>query len=159
MCIKAICNILSNAFNVWFALIKSLFTILLLYYLPINGESWEKIWQSLEPISKEFFFFRMCATEYLHQICFFLIFVCNLKFLWQSHNYFKFIISFISLFQVQMDAYFLSWQKFHPTLFGIPILVSCTATTTRKEIYEEVWLQIKRFVSNQKSDRRNQSEK
>jgi len=59
---------------------------------------------------------------------------------------------------VQMDAYFLSWQKFHPTLFGTPILVSYTESTTRKEIYEEVWLQIKRFVSASASERRNQSE-
>ena len=57
-----------------------------------------------------------------------------------------------------MDAYFLSWQKFHPTLFGTPILVSYTESTTRKEIYEEVWLQIKRFVSASASERRNQSE-
>lgn len=58
-----------------------------------------------------------------------------------------------------MDAYFLSWQKFHPTLFGIPILVCSTETSTNKEIYEEVWRQTKRFVSTHQSERRNQSEK
>ena len=58
-----------------------------------------------------------------------------------------------------MDAYFLSWQKFHPTLFGTPILVNGTESTTRKEIYENVWQQIKRFVSNSAPERRNHSEK
>eukprot|EP00795_Rhopilema_esculentum_P015115 gene15115-6296_t len=60
---------------------------------------------------------------------------------------------------VQMDAYFLSWQKFRPTLFGVPLLISCSKTTKRRDIYEDVWREIKRFVSTQASERRNNSEK
>ncbi|KAH9503862.1 Ubiquitin carboxyl-terminal hydrolase 32 [Bulinus truncatus] len=46
-----------------------------------------------------------------------------------------------------MDVYFLSSQKSRPSLFGTPIIIPCTETTTNQELYQFVWVQIARMVS------------
>ncbi|CAH0394748.1 unnamed protein product [Bemisia tabaci] len=45
------------------------------------------------------------------------------------------------------DVYFVSWQKCKPSLFGLPVIVPCTDTTTHQDLYQSVWLQVARLVS------------
>ncbi|CAL1537349.1 unnamed protein product, partial [Lymnaea stagnalis] len=45
------------------------------------------------------------------------------------------------------EVYFLSSQKARPSLFGTPIMIPRSETTTNHEIYQFVWSQIARLVS------------
>ncbi|XP_005089176.1 ubiquitin carboxyl-terminal hydrolase 32 [Aplysia californica] len=46
-----------------------------------------------------------------------------------------------------MDVFFLSSQKSRPSLFGTPLMIPCSETTTNQELYQFVWTQIARLVS------------
>ncbi|XP_031572210.1 ubiquitin carboxyl-terminal hydrolase 32-like [Actinia tenebrosa] len=48
---------------------------------------------------------------------------------------------------IRLDAYFLSHQKNYPSLFGIPVIVPCTAHTKQSELYEAVWTRVSRLLS------------
>ncbi|KAG1684339.1 Ubiquitin carboxyl-terminal hydrolase 32 [Nymphon striatum] len=48
---------------------------------------------------------------------------------------------------IRQDVYFLSSQKTKPSLFGLPIIIPITDTTTNQNIYELVWTQVSRLVS------------
>jgi ubiquitin carboxyl-terminal hydrolase 6/32 len=45
------------------------------------------------------------------------------------------------------EAYFLSTEKYRPVLFGLPIVVSCSGSTTYQDLYKSVWVQVSRLVS------------
>jgi len=48
---------------------------------------------------------------------------------------------------IPQEFYFLSSEKYSPSLFGIPLVVSCTSTTTCTQLYKMVWEQVARLVS------------
>lgn len=49
--------------------------------------------------------------------------------------------------QTQNESYFLTWSKLNMSTFGMPVLLAVrTGKTTRREMYERVWQQVKRFV-------------
>jgi len=45
------------------------------------------------------------------------------------------------------EYYFLSSEKYSPSLFGLPLVVSFTSTTTCQDLYRVVWEQVARLVS------------
>ncbi|OQV22250.1 Ubiquitin carboxyl-terminal hydrolase 32 [Hypsibius exemplaris] len=47
---------------------------------------------------------------------------------------------------VHNDGYYLAWAKATPKTFGTPVMVNQDKGTTNRQLYERVWLQIKRFV-------------
>ncbi|XP_076059243.1 ubiquitin specific protease 32 isoform X2 [Oratosquilla oratoria] len=48
---------------------------------------------------------------------------------------------------MRQEVYFLSSQKTRPSLFGLPLVVPCSASTTHQDLYESVWTQVSRLVS------------
>ena len=38
-------------------------------------------------------------------------------------------------------------DKYRPVLFGIPLIVGCTAETSNQDLYQLVWTQVARLVS------------
>ncbi|XP_046979817.1 ubiquitin carboxyl-terminal hydrolase 32 [Schistocerca americana] len=48
---------------------------------------------------------------------------------------------------IRQDVYFLSSQKTKPSLFGLPIIVPCSETTTHQDLYHAVLVQVARLVS------------
>lgn len=46
-----------------------------------------------------------------------------------------------------MELYFLSSQKNRPSLFGMPLIVPCTVHTSKKDLYDAVWIQVSRLAS------------
>lgn len=50
-------------------------------------------------------------------------------------------------FQMRTELYFLSSQKNRPSLFGMPLIVPCTVHTSRKDLYDAVWIQVSRLAS------------
>ena len=48
---------------------------------------------------------------------------------------------------MESPNYFLSWQKFRPALFGLPILISCQTGTTNRELYEYVWRHVSKYLT------------
>ncbi|XP_049824907.1 ubiquitin carboxyl-terminal hydrolase 32 isoform X2 [Aethina tumida] len=48
---------------------------------------------------------------------------------------------------VRQETYFLSQQKSKPSLFGLPLLLGCSQTTTCQDLYQEVWGQVTRLLS------------
>ncbi|KAK7789457.1 hypothetical protein R5R35_012652 [Gryllus longicercus] len=48
---------------------------------------------------------------------------------------------------IRQDAYFLSSQKTKPSLFGLPVIVPCSDSTTHQDLYQAVWVQVARLVS------------
>ena len=50
-------------------------------------------------------------------------------------------------FQMPQEVYFLSTEKYRPTLFGLPLIVPCTDTTSYLDLYKSVWTQVSRLVS------------
>ncbi|KAK4322970.1 hypothetical protein Pmani_006294 [Petrolisthes manimaculis] len=63
------------------------------------------------------------------------------------HNTQKgFIIAFHRK-MMRQEVYFLSSQKTRPSLFGLPLVVPCTAATTHQDLYQGVWTQVSRLVS------------
>ncbi|KAI5696057.1 hypothetical protein M8J75_007481 [Diaphorina citri] len=48
---------------------------------------------------------------------------------------------------LRQTAYFLSAHKYRPILFGIPVIVPCSDTTTQQDLYQAVWLQVARLVT------------
>ena len=59
----------------------------------------------------------------------------------------KQILLINSFFQMPQETYFLSTEKYRPVLFGLPIVVSCSSTTTYQDLYKSVWIQVSRLVS------------
>lgn len=53
---------------------------------------------------------------------------------------------FVSL-QMRTELYFLSSQKNRPSLFGMPLIVPCTVHTSKKDLYDAVWIQVSRLAS------------
>lgn len=49
--------------------------------------------------------------------------------------------------QMRTELYFLSSQKNRPSLFGMPLIVPCTVHTTKKDLYDAVWIQVSRLAS------------
>ncbi|XP_055351752.1 ubiquitin carboxyl-terminal hydrolase 32-like isoform X2 [Paramacrobiotus metropolitanus] len=47
---------------------------------------------------------------------------------------------------IHNDSYYLAWAKAVPRTFGLPVFVMCSGRTTQRELYENVWMQIKRFI-------------
>lgn len=47
----------------------------------------------------------------------------------------------------RQESYFLSQQKSKPNLFGLPLLLGCSRTTSCKNLYESVWNQVTRLLS------------
>ena len=45
------------------------------------------------------------------------------------------------------EYYFLSSEKYSPSLFGLPLVVSYTPSTTCQDLYRVVWEQVARLVS------------
>ena len=45
------------------------------------------------------------------------------------------------------ESYFLSGEKYSPSLFGLPLVVSLAAGSTCQELYRQVWSQVARLVS------------
>jgi ubiquitin carboxyl-terminal hydrolase 6/32 len=56
---------------------------------------------------------------------------------------------FFSHYSLQMpqEVYFLSTEKYRPTLFGLPLIVACSEATTFLDLYKSVWAQVSRLVS------------
>lgn len=50
-------------------------------------------------------------------------------------------------FQMRTELYFLSAQKNRPSLFGMPLIVPCTVHTSKKDLYDAVWIQVSRLAS------------
>ncbi|XP_043910495.1 ubiquitin carboxyl-terminal hydrolase 32 isoform X2 [Protopterus annectens] len=48
---------------------------------------------------------------------------------------------------MRTELYFLSSQKNRPSLFGMPLIVPCTVSTRKKDLYDAVWIQVSRLVS------------
>jgi len=48
---------------------------------------------------------------------------------------------------LSQEFYYLSSDKYRPSLFGIPLVVSANASTTYQELYSRVWEQVGRLVS------------
>ncbi|XP_046415413.1 ubiquitin carboxyl-terminal hydrolase 32 [Neodiprion fabricii] len=48
---------------------------------------------------------------------------------------------------IRQDLYFASSQKTRPSLFGVPVVVSCGDGTTHQELYRSVWRQVARLVT------------
>lgn len=48
---------------------------------------------------------------------------------------------------VRQETYFLSQQKSKPSLFGLPLLLGCSASSSCKSLYESVWNQVTRLLS------------
>ncbi|XP_061683734.1 ubiquitin carboxyl-terminal hydrolase 32 [Syngnathoides biaculeatus] len=48
---------------------------------------------------------------------------------------------------IRTELYFLSSQKNRPVVFGMPLTVPCTVHTTKKNLYDAVWIQVSRLVS------------
>ncbi|KAM6946311.1 ubiquitin carboxyl-terminal hydrolase 32 [Aplochiton taeniatus] len=48
---------------------------------------------------------------------------------------------------MRSDLYFLSSQKNRPSLFGMPLIVPCTVHTSKKDLYDAVWVQVSRLAS------------
>lgn len=48
---------------------------------------------------------------------------------------------------MRTELYFLSSQKNRPSLFGMPLIVPCTVRTTKKDLYDAVWIQVSRLAS------------
>ena len=49
--------------------------------------------------------------------------------------------------QIRQDVYFMSSQKTKPSLFGLPLIVPCSESTTHQDLYQAVWVQVARLVS------------
>ncbi|GAV01668.1 hypothetical protein RvY_12345-2 [Ramazzottius varieornatus] len=47
------------------------------------------------------------------------------------------------------ENFYLSWSKSLPVTFGIPVMVACDKSTRCRQLYERVWIQVKRFVRGQ----------
>ena len=45
------------------------------------------------------------------------------------------------------EVYFLSMEKYRPMLFGFPLIVPCSESTTFLDLYKSVWMQVSRLVS------------
>ncbi|XP_022537013.2 ubiquitin carboxyl-terminal hydrolase 32 [Astyanax mexicanus] len=48
---------------------------------------------------------------------------------------------------MRAELYFLSSQKNRPSLFGMPLIVPCTAETRCRDLYNTVWTQVSRLAS------------
>ncbi|XP_030632094.1 ubiquitin carboxyl-terminal hydrolase 32 isoform X1 [Chanos chanos] len=48
---------------------------------------------------------------------------------------------------MRTELYFLSSQKNRPSLFGMPLIVPCTVNTSKKDLYDAVWIQVSRLAS------------
>ncbi|XP_078535928.1 ubiquitin carboxyl-terminal hydrolase 32 isoform X1 [Lissotriton helveticus] len=48
---------------------------------------------------------------------------------------------------MRTELYFLSAQKNRPSLFGMPLIVPCTVSTQKKDLYDAVWIQVSRLAS------------
>uniref|UniRef100_A0A3B4BB10 Ubiquitin carboxyl-terminal hydrolase 32 n=1 Tax=Periophthalmus magnuspinnatus TaxID=409849 RepID=A0A3B4BB10_9GOBI len=48
---------------------------------------------------------------------------------------------------MRSELYFLSSQKNRPSLFGMPLIVPCTVHTSKKDLYDAVWVQVSRLAS------------
>ncbi|XP_013889081.1 ubiquitin carboxyl-terminal hydrolase 32 [Austrofundulus limnaeus] len=48
---------------------------------------------------------------------------------------------------MRMELYFLSSQKNRPSLFGMPLIVPCTVHTSKRDLYDAVWIQVSRLAS------------
>ncbi|XP_066148846.1 ubiquitin carboxyl-terminal hydrolase 32 isoform X1 [Euwallacea fornicatus] len=48
---------------------------------------------------------------------------------------------------VRQDIYFLSQQKSKPSLFGMPLLLGCSSSSTCRDVYDMVWQQVTRLLS------------
>lgn len=48
---------------------------------------------------------------------------------------------------LRQDAYFLSSTKIKPQLFGLPVIVPCSESTTHQDLYQSVWTQVARLVT------------
>ena len=48
---------------------------------------------------------------------------------------------------IPQEDYFLSTEKYRPMLFGLPIIIACSETTTYQALYRSVWTQVSRLVS------------
>merc|ERR1712096_310550 len=48
---------------------------------------------------------------------------------------------------IQSTHYFLSWQRFRPNLFGIPVVFSCYSGLTNKDVYDKIWINVKKYVT------------
>lgn len=51
--------------------------------------------------------------------------------------------------------YFLSWQKYRPVLFGLPMILSCVNETTNRDVYEKVWKHVCKYVTSDDFDNDN----
>ena len=47
---------------------------------------------------------------------------------------------------MRSELYFLSSQKNRPSLFGMPLIVPCTVHTSKKDLYDAVWIQVSRLA-------------
>ena len=45
------------------------------------------------------------------------------------------------------ESYFLSGEKYSPSLFGLPLVVSLSGGSTCQQLYRQVWIQVARLVS------------
>lgn len=48
---------------------------------------------------------------------------------------------------MRTELYFLSSQKNRPSLFGMPLIVPCTVDTSKKDLYDAIWIQVSRLAS------------
>lgn len=48
---------------------------------------------------------------------------------------------------MRTELYFLSSQKNRPSLFGMPLIVPCTVHTSKKDLYDAIWIQVSRLAS------------
>ncbi|CAB1348315.1 unnamed protein product, partial [Coregonus sp. 'balchen'] len=48
---------------------------------------------------------------------------------------------------MRTELYFLSSQKNRASLFGMPLIVPCTVHTSKKDLYDAVWIQVARLAS------------
>ncbi|KAJ8280946.1 hypothetical protein GJAV_G00061360 [Gymnothorax javanicus] len=48
---------------------------------------------------------------------------------------------------MRTELYFLSSQKNRPSLFGMPLIVPCTVSTRKRDLYDAIWIQVSRLAS------------
>lgn len=48
---------------------------------------------------------------------------------------------------IQSNHYFLSWQKFRPSLFGVPIVLSYDSEITNTDLYDNIWKHVSKYVT------------
>ncbi|XP_047141245.1 ubiquitin carboxyl-terminal hydrolase 32 isoform X2 [Hydra vulgaris] len=48
---------------------------------------------------------------------------------------------------IQSNSYFVSWQKYRPITFGIPVVFACSKNMTNQDLYDCILLHVSRYIN------------